>query len=118
EDPQKIRRLIADLDDDVFAVREAAQKALAKLGAVAEPVLRETLDNNPSAETRRRIEGLLAIYTLGAPDPEILRRLRAVQVLEQLATPEARQVLHALARGAAGDRLTREAKTALQRLHR
>src|SRR5262249_28654107 len=63
EDPQKIRRLIAQLDDEEFAVREAAQKALAKLDAVAEPVLRETLDNNPSPEVRRRIEGLLASST-------------------------------------------------------
>jgi hypothetical protein len=118
EDPQKIRRLIAELDDDLFAVREAAQKALAKLDTLAEPVLREALNNNPSAETRRRIEGLLANSTLGAPDPETLRRLRAVQVLERVATPEARKVLQDLASGAAGDRLTREAKAALQRFHR
>ena len=84
ENPKTIRRLIADLDDDMFAVREAAQAALAKRGAVAEPVLRENLNHNPSPEARRRIEGLLSNSTSHVRDPEMLRRLRAVQVLEQL----------------------------------
>jgi WD40 repeat protein len=117
EDPQRIRRLIADLDNDAFGVREAAQMALAKLGAVAETILHEALDQDPSAEARRRIEGLLANARAGAPEPETLRHLRAVQVLEQVATPEARQVLQALAGGAAHARLTREAKAALERLN-
>jgi hypothetical protein len=38
-----------------------------------------------------------------------------VEVLESLGTPEARQVLQTLARGAAEARLTREARAALKR---
>jgi WD40 repeat protein len=118
EDAQKLRGLITALDDESFATRETAQKALAKLGAVAEAMLREALDKNPSPEARRRIEALMANSLSGLPDTKTLRRLRAVQVLEQVATPEARKVLQELAAGAAGDRLTREAKSALQRLER
>jgi len=42
--------------------------------------------------------------------------LRALEVLEQVGTPEARQVLTTLATGAPHARLTREAKAALDRL--
>jgi hypothetical protein len=47
-----------------------------------------------------------------------LRGLRAVEVLEQLATPDARQVLTTLAERAGGGRLGREATAALGRLAR
>jgi hypothetical protein len=39
-------------------------------------------------------------------------------VLEQIGTPEAREVLRTLARGASGSRLTREASASLERLAR
>jgi hypothetical protein len=45
-----------------------------------------------------------------------LRAWRAVVVLEQINTPEARQLLEVLSRGAAEARLTREAGAALRRL--
>ena len=48
--------------------------------------------------------------------PERLRGIRAVEVLERLATPEARKLVEELARGAEGVRLTREATTTLRRL--
>jgi hypothetical protein len=44
--------------------------------------------------------------------------LRAVEALERIGTPEARQVLQALAKGAAGAVLTRAAQGALERLER
>jgi hypothetical protein len=51
------------------------------------------------------------------PSRELIR-LRAVEVLEANATPEARAVLAELAAGPAADALTREAKASLQRLAR
>jgi DNA polymerase-1 len=100
-------------------VRKAAWKTnardeLEKLGEPAAPALRQALENKPSLEVRRRIEELLE--KAKTPTGENLRSLRAVQVLEHIGTDEARQVLKKLAEGAAGARLTQEAKASLERL--
>ncbi len=115
-DAERIRKLLADLDSDQFAVREKARQGLVEFGELAEPALRNALADKPSLEARRRIEALLA--TLRAPviRPELLRALRAVAVLEDIGTPAARRVLERLAGGAAESRLTREAKASLHRL--
>ena len=52
------------------------------------------------------------------PDPETIRTLRAIIVLERIGTPEARSVLETLGRGAPGSRETEESKASLQRLIR
>ena len=49
-------------------------------------------------------------------DRERLRQARALEVLEAMGTPEARTLLDELAKGAADAWLTRDAKTALERL--
>jgi WD40 repeat protein len=113
---KRVERLLADLNSDQFAVREAAMRGLADLGEQVEPNLRRTLERKPPAEVWRRVEALLT-----APRPlpagELLRTLRAIRVLERVGTREARQVLHKLA-GGAPDRPTREAREALERLAR
>jgi hypothetical protein len=48
----------------------------------------------------------------------MLRRLRGVQVLEEIGTAEARRLLERLARGEAPAILTRQARAALERLPR
>jgi len=115
-DSRQMARWLADLDADAFAVREKATAGLAELGELAEPALRRALVGRPSAELRRRAESLLEILA-APPSPERLRALRAVEVLEQLATPEARGLLAVLAHGAPEARLTREATAALDRLN-
>jgi RNA polymerase sigma factor (sigma-70 family) len=115
-DPQRIRQLIADLDREQFQVRESAARQLRALGEEAEPLLRDALKGSPSPEARKRIEALLAGPPTGdVPPPEVLRRLRALQVLEQIGTREARQVLDALAGGAPAAPETRAARAALRR---
>ena len=52
----------------------------------------------------------------GGLSAETLRSLRAVEVLERIANPEARQMLSALAGGAADARLTVEAQAACKRI--
>jgi hypothetical protein len=110
----RVWQRIADLDSNQFTVREAASQELEKRGASAEPALRKALEKHPSAEARQRLESLLK--KLESPSAEQLRDLRALQVLEYVDTPEARQVLETLAKGAPGARLTREAKASLERL--
>jgi RNA polymerase sigma factor (sigma-70 family) len=114
-DSRRIARWVADLDAEEFAEREKAMDALKELGDLAEPALRRVLAERPALELRRRAETLLGRLT-PVTSPELLRALRAVEVLEQLATPEARELLRSLAGGAPEGRQTRAAQAALQRL--
>ena len=47
----------------------------------------------------------------------MLRTMRAVEILEHIATPAARDLLAEWAKGAPGARLTEEAKASLERLN-
>jgi hypothetical protein len=67
-------------------------------------------------EAKRRIDELLDKLEIAALPPETLRVLRAVEVLEHLGTPEARDCLKALAAGAPEVQPTRDATKALERL--
>jgi RNA polymerase sigma factor (sigma-70 family) len=108
-----VRDLLRDLDADAFAVRE---KAVADLVAVADraaPALRKALAGNLSTEAKRRIERVLEA---GPTAPERRQEARAVEVLERLGTPEAREQLASLAGGVKESFLTREARDAVGRL--
>ena len=119
EKPEQTARLIADLDADDFDRREAASKRLAALGKQAEPALRKALDETKSAEVRARVAPLLkALDEWAVTDPELLRALRGIWVLERIGTPEARAVLDELAKGAPEARQTQEARNALDFLDR
>jgi WD40 repeat protein len=115
---EQVAALLLDLDSDTFARREEAARALEQLGETAEPALRRALSGAPSLELRRRAEGLLDTLERRPPRPEHLRTLRALQVLEQIGTPEALQLLAHLATGEPDALLTREAKASLERLKR
>ena len=118
---KRLNQLMNDLDAGQFAVREMASQELKRLGIRAEPALRRALANNPSPEKRLRIERILADMKRAqgiGPTGEALRTLRAMRVLEQLGTEQAREVLESFARGKFEARETREAKAALQRLAR
>jgi hypothetical protein len=114
-DPQRLHRLLADLESEQFAVREKAQEELAALGDLAEPALRRSLENKPSLEMRRRVQTLLERLRGPVTRPELLQALRALAVLEDIGTPEARRLLQELTKGAPEARLTREAKASLRR---
>lgn len=117
---EAITRLITDLDSADFDVRSKARAQLLQLAELAEPALLEAQGAQPSLELRQRIGELLKVIVdlRSRPAGERLRAYRAVEVLEQIATPEARQLLVALARGAAGGSLTRAAQASLARLER
>jgi WD domain, G-beta repeat len=115
-DPQRLRRLLTDLESEQFAVREKAQGELEELGDLAEPALRQALTNKPTLEVRRRVLAVLERLRGPVTRPETLRSLRAVAVLEDIATPTARRLLEDLSKGTPEARLTREAKASLRRL--
>jgi hypothetical protein len=113
---RRVERLIGDLDDETFEVREKARASLEALGDAAEPAMRRALAKRPGLEARRRLERLLARVETGAAPGPLLRESRAVEALEQAGTAEARRLLRKLAGGAADAALTREARAALDRL--
>src|SRR5262249_10643236 len=78
---ERVTQLLADLDSDQFAVREAAREELEKLDEAVEPALRQALAGKPSPEAKRRMENLLDRLE----GSERLRVSRAVGVLEAIA---------------------------------
>jgi RNA polymerase sigma factor (sigma-70 family) len=114
---ERLSRLIADLDSERFIVRQQATRELEALGEQAESALRESRKISASPEVRRRLDQLLDLLPPGRSLMR-LRQLRAVEVLEWIATPAARRILEDIAHGAAGARLTWEAKASLDRLAR
>jgi hypothetical protein len=117
-EPERLKRLLRDLDDEEFAVRSRAAKELARRAELIGPALRQFLAGNPSPEARRTVADLVAALDAGVPPSEQLRDLRAVEVLERIGTPEAIEVLRRLTSGVAESRLTQEAKAALRTLER
>jgi hypothetical protein len=115
---KSLRKLIADLDDADFGVREEATAALEKMGAPASAALRKVLRETESPEVRRR--ALRILKKVGTAEPTLtpgqLRTARAIRVLEHAGTEPARQVLGALAREALEAGLDEDARRALGRL--
>jgi RNA polymerase sigma factor (sigma-70 family) len=114
--PKEVARLIADLDSHDYATRKATATRLEKLGEAAESALREAVKERRSAESRQRLEELLA--ALDGWPAERLRTARALEVLEWIGTPNAREVLKGLAADAPRTRLSRDAQAVLERLVR
>jgi WD40 repeat protein len=115
-DAVAMKRLLADLDADQFTLRQKATEALMKLDDRARHSLEQVLRGKPTLEVRKRVELLLKRLDEAATPPQAWRGLRAVEVLEQIGTVEARQLLTALAKGLPGARLTQEAQASLKRL--
>ena len=114
---EQMRRQIDLLGHERFDVREQTTRELARLGSLAEPALRQALSESDNAEVRARAQQLLAV--LDDPyrrDGPLLRELRAVHVLEQIASPRARALLEQLAGGSPLANITVRAAAALDRL--
>jgi hypothetical protein len=112
-----VGKLIADLDDDEFSVRDNASAELARVGESVVPALQQTLAGNPSPEVKDRIGQLLKSFKDASKlTPDLMRVLEALEVLEQAGTPESRQALEALARESLVARIMQEVKAAVERL--
>ena len=99
---QELSRLLSELDSPRFAVRKVAAQELEHLGLQAEVGLRKVLASKPPLELRRRVEMLLGKLRREpfGPSPQERLQSRALRVLELINTPEARQTLNAIAKGA------------------
>jgi WD40 repeat protein len=115
-DPERVQRLLAELDGDDFDARDRAWRQLAECAEVIAPTLRQTLRSEPSPEVRRRVEQLLARVELQVWTAEQVRQLRCLAVLERAGTSKARQLLQELAGGAERARLTQDACATLRRM--
>jgi hypothetical protein len=116
---REVARLVADLDADVFAVRESATAALGRLGAAAEPALQRALESDPSAEMKRRARELLDRLPQRAPGVmggEAVRTVRALRIVEQAGAPAASELLQRLALDGHSRQVRAEARAALERL--
>jgi WD40 repeat protein len=122
EGAEKIKGNITKLDSAVFVEREKAMQELLKLGEQAELALAEFLKAPPSLEAQRRAEQILhKLQEAGKKGPypvagELLREIRAVELLERIGTPEAADVLGRLSKGSPYALLTREAQASVRRL--
>jgi hypothetical protein len=115
-DPKHLEQLVTDLNDSKFPVRDKATLELEKLGELARSALEKQLAAKPTLEMRKRIEGLLSKLDGPVTRPEVLRGLRAVEVLERIGTKEAIQILETIATGAPDALVTQDAQAAVQRL--
>lgn len=114
--PDKISKLISDLDSEDFPVRQAAVKDLEAIGGEATTALRKVADNSSNPEARKLASEVLTRYDSVTPRAEDLTLLRVMELLENIGTPEAKAVLAKWAAGPAGHRMTVEASAAIARM--
>jgi len=115
-DSAQLARLMIDLDDGDFEIRQQAEVALLKMGIAAEDAIRTTLEGGCTAEVRETLQRVLGSLGSPAAEGEVLRSVRAIQALEWNGTNKAREVLEVLSKGAHGARQTGDAKAAWFRL--
>jgi WD40 repeat protein len=118
---KKIADLVKELGAEKPADREKATKELLKLGLRAMPSVQAASNSSESPEAKKRAEEILsqfAVKGLALPTSglvgDTLRLFRAVQVLEDIGSPEAKITLDRIAKlgGPAAD----AAKAAIKRM--
>jgi hypothetical protein len=114
-DMKRTEELMKQLDDGQYNERVKATAELLNIGELLLPVFDKALTAKPSLEAKLRLEELRSKLTSTVLQGERLRAFRAVEVLELIGTPQARQVLQALADGAPAALLTTSAQAALKR---
>jgi len=116
-DPKRLEQLLVDLDGASFQVRQKASEQLVTLGAPALAAVRKALATKPSLEFTRRAERLVDVLEESIR-ADVLRHVRAVEVLARIGTADARKVLAQVARdpSPAGPAAQEAAAEALRRL--
>jgi WD40 repeat protein len=114
----EIADLLRKLDSRRFRERTQASVELGGLGESAVPLLRKALQSTESPEVRERLRQLLDKIGRARFAPDMIRPLRALEVLEHINSSESREALKAYAAGSADAPLTKYARGAVERLAR
>jgi hypothetical protein len=117
-DAKAVQKLIVDLDSGTYQVRQKASLELRKMGEAVLPAIDRALQGKPGLEAKKRLQDLREQMTRPLLTDESLRDQRAIEALESIGTPAARQILQDLSQGAPGVRLTAAAQAALRRLEK
>jgi hypothetical protein len=91
---------------------------LKSFGAQASPALFGALAARPDLTTRKRIEEVLESTGEFPIPPDELRRIRAIQLLEQIGTPPAEAILQKIAASEPPTKASSDANAALDRLRK
>src|SRR5262249_59308083 len=114
-DAERIARLINELDDEQYAAREGAARALTPLAPLIAPELRRRLPG-ADGELRRRLQ-LLLLHAERSPFcAEHVRTVRALETLDRVGNSSVRDLLEQHVRQDTW--LATEARSMLQRLRR
>ncbi|MGE3804741.1 MAG: hypothetical protein AB7K24_08730 [Gemmataceae bacterium] len=112
-DPQRVARLIAEMDHDDYHVRERATGELAALGMSALPAIEAAQRKTSSVEVQNRLRRMLD----QAKDlPALLQLRRGFEVLVCLKTAEAKKVVEQLADARTATIVSAMARSALPRI--
>ncbi len=107
--------LIRQLESEDLATRRDASTNLRRLGVAARLAMEQALKASPSPAKKARLELLLSAQS-APPDSRPLTVIRAIQVLERIASSAAVAQLHALAKKTVDPCLKSECESALGRL--
>src|SRR5262249_532215 len=111
-DPKNVADLVRLLDSTDVEKRDAASKELAKMGIEGEEALIRALQDSPSAELKRRVNGLLALTHDKPLSGATVQQIRILRMLERRATPTAIELLRTVAKGPSDSPQTQQAKAA------
>lgn len=89
-DDARLARLVQQLDDDLYPVREHAQQALQALGSAELPKLQAALLAARSLEVRTRLQQCLATIAVRIGDHTLLDKLHAGTVVGVAFSPDGR----------------------------
>jgi WD40 repeat protein len=114
---RRLESLLGQLGSPQFTARQRASDELQRLGDLAVSFLERSLERDAlPLEMRRRVELILKAADGPVTDTLLLRKLRAVELLEQLGGQQSEAVLARLAAGVEYHRVTRMATSALRSL--
>lgn len=106
------------VDDNRMAGKMPPSPSMERLHRHAEAALRRALKKAASLQQKKEIEAVLKALEWPYTSADRLRRLRAIEALEGIGSPEARKVLEEMAKGAPQAPETADAKASLQRLEK